>query len=99
LGKPTKAIIDAYKGEKHQPLRCDVKACIQEATRWIDTEDLSGDFDIKDPFHTFYLCEHHAAEISPDDDVIRFLNPETGKLRTIELAVYACNDDCEVCSN
>lgn len=67
-----------------------------EANRWIETKNLSGDFDVKSD--TFYFCPIHAFALSRMDDTIVFLNPETGIIREIELAVYSCSDACEVCN-
>ncbi len=82
---------------KHNAIKCEVKGCKDEATRWFSTDELSGDFDMK--LHdTFYLCDYHAGIMSAEDDAIPFLNPETGKLRFVELAVYSCNENCGVCN-
>ncbi len=83
---------------KHKVIKCNVKGCKQEATRWFDTAQVSGDFDMKFK-DTFYLCLEHAEKISMGDDTYAyFLNPETGKMRQIELAVYSCSEQCDVCN-
>lgn len=83
---------------KHIAFNCNVKGCKQEAEYWIDTKDLSGDFDLKN--HTFYLCLEHATSLSMADECeyISFLNPETGKIREVEVAVYSCSENCKVCN-
>lgn len=83
---------------KHKIIKCDVRDCYDEATRWIETKELSGDFDMKGK-HTFYICEEHQTTLSPEDDVIKFLNPETGRIRTVEVAVYSCDENCQVCND
>ncbi len=81
----------------HQHVKCNIRGCKEEASRWFDTAELSGDFDMK-ARDTFYLCDDHAERIAPDDEAIEFLNPETGRLRRIELAVYACSETCPDCN-
>lgn len=82
---------------KHKIIKCNIKACKEHATRWMDTALMSGDFDCSHR-STFYLCEHHASTLSPEDDIYTYLNPETGKIRQIELAVYSCDDNCPICN-
>lgn len=82
---------------KHKSIKCNIKGCKEEATRWFGTNTLSGDFNMKG-VHTFYLCDNHNGYLSPEDDCIKFLNPETGKIRTIETAVYSCSEDCKNCN-
>ena len=82
---------------RHKSIKCQIKGCKQNATRWFETKKLSGDFDMKS-HDTFYLCTEHASQLSPTDEVVLFLNPETGKLRQIELAIYECQPDCSVCN-
>ncbi len=83
---------------KHIKIKCDVKGCKEEAVRWISTDELSGDFDMKGK-RTFYLCDEHKDKLSPEDDYINFLNPETGKIRSIEMGIYSCSEDCRVCND
>ena len=85
------------KNPKHKAIKCNVKGCKAEAVRWFATKELSGDFDMKHK-DTFYLCDNHQSQLSPEDDTIQFLNPETGKIRYIELAVYSCDEDCKTCN-
>ena len=83
---------------KHKAVKCSVRGCKEEAGFWIPTRELSGDFDIKK--ETFFLCDEHAEELSylGEYEEIRFLNPETGKIRSIELGVYSCSDGCRICN-
>lgn len=84
---------------KHKKIKCNVRGCKEESKYWINTDKLSGDFDMK-ARRTFYLCENHATDLSQGEemDYIKFLNPETGRIREIELGVYSCNDECGVCN-
>lgn len=82
---------------KHKSVKCNIKGCKEEAIRWFPTAEISGDFDMKLK-HTFYLCDTHKEMLSPEDDTVKFLNPETGKLREIELGVYSCSEQCIECN-
>ena len=48
---------------------------------------------------TFYLCEAHAEEVSPGDGLVSWHDPETGRICTEELAVYACSEECRECNS
>lgn len=82
---------------EHIPEYCDVKHCTNEASRWIDTAPLSGDFDVK--MHTFFLCLDHTLKLSLEDSMYSYLNPETHVIRELEIASYCCNDACDVCND
>lgn len=82
---------------KHYGIQCNIKGCKEEATKWFSTDELSGDFDMKLK-DTFYLCSDHNGMLSEEGDNIMFLNPETGKLRFIELGEYACSETCKICN-
>jgi hypothetical protein len=83
---------------KHKVVRCDVRGCKDEAKYWIPTDKLSGDFDVKS--ETFYLCDNHnyLLESQEQEGYICFLNPETGRIREIEVGVYSCHEECGVCN-
>ena len=84
---------------KHKAVKCNVKGCREEAKYWIPTDELSGDFDMK-ARDTFYLCDMHAGFLSRDEyGYAYFLNPETGRLREIEIGIYSCSKDCQECNN
>lgn len=82
---------------EHKAINCDITNCKNEAVRWFDTKNISGEFDMKAK-DTFYLCEGHSEELSPEDEYITFLNPETGTIKKIELAVYSCSEECSDCN-
>ncbi len=86
--------------EKHIAKKCNVRGCKEEAGYWIPTAKLSGDFDMK-ARHTFYLCSDHVAKLSEGDEIeeIHFLNPETGRIRSIEIGIYACSESCRECNS
>jgi hypothetical protein len=69
--------------DEHTPMYCNVKGCKDEATRWFEWPTAKDE--------TFYLCSHHQTVMSPEDDVVQILNPDTGELQTLELAGYACS--------
>lgn len=75
-----------------------MRGCKEEARYWIPTELMSGDFDIKR--ETFYICENHNDELADGEEgaYYRYLNPETGRIREIEIGVYSCNDECAICN-
>jgi hypothetical protein len=81
---------------KHFPAYCDIEGCGEEASRWIDVSGIEKATDIKD--NTFYLCPEHAEILSPEDSMVHILNLDTKSITTLELAVYSCSDDCEVCN-
>jgi hypothetical protein len=72
----------------HVPAYCSIGPCVAEATRWFEAGD-----------RTFYLCEEHAEAFSPGDDTVSWPDPETGRIYTEELAVYACSDECTECNS
>lgn len=82
---------------KHIAKKCNVRGCKNEADSWICTDKLSGDFDVSHR-STFYLCEDCREELGENDGFISFLNPETGKIRQIEVGIYCCSNDCLVCN-
>lgn len=79
----------------HVPARCSVRGCHYDARRWFDAELLFGR--TYRPA-TFYVCDEHAECFSPDDETVYWFDLETGFIRTVELAVYACAEDCRICN-
>lgn len=71
----------------HKSINCNIKDCKESATRWFSTYD------------TFYLCENHAGELSPDDEQIQLLNLTDGTINYTELAVYSCSPKCKECNS
>jgi len=87
--------------EKHISKKCDVRGCKESARFWIPTEKLSGDFDLKGAkTHTFFLCSEHCEMFSylGEHEEYVYLNPETGRVRRIEIGVYACRENCPECN-
>ena len=63
--------------DKHTPVHCTIRGCQDEATRrfeWASAKD-----------GTFYLCSDHQTVLSPEDDMVHVLKPDTGELQTLEL--------------
>ncbi|WP_144061181.1 hypothetical protein [Hyphomicrobium denitrificans] len=77
------------------PAFCSVAGCAEEATRWFAAADLWG---LGYPLPTFYLCDGCRDWFSPEDDLVRWLDPLSRRIRTTELAVYACADGCRECN-
>lgn len=75
---------------KHIAKPCMIAGCKQEAERWIECAGVEGG--------TFYLCLDHALEISPNDDVIKWIDVGERIIEEEELGVYACSETCEVCN-
>jgi len=88
------------KEVKHKAVKCNVRGCKIEASYWIDTAQLSGDFDMKSK-HTFYLCTDDAEKLSNGGEFesYNYLNPETGRVRNIEIGVYSCDENCLQCND
>ena len=84
---------------KHISKKCSVRGCKEHAKYWIPTEKLSGDFDLKGE-HTFFLCSDHCEKFSylGEMEMFNYLNPETGRIREIEIGVYSCREDCPECN-
>lgn len=80
---------------RHITVRCSVRGCHFDADRWFDARLLFGRGYRE---QTFYLCDPHAQIVAPDDEAVHWLDPESGYVRSVELAVYACADDCEECN-
>ena len=79
----------------HLPVFCDVATCRREAMRWFDAQLL---WSYEYLPHTFYLCDEHCADLSPNDDFVAWLNPLTRTVTSTELAVYACSSACRECN-
>ncbi len=79
----------------HIPVRCSIAGCSQHAGRWFDCFELWG---IGYPLRTFYLCDGHAQEVAHDDTDVHWLNPLTRIVRTVELAIYSCSEECRTCN-
>ena len=71
----------------HEPKMCMREGCSEEATRWYEERGY--------PDETFYVCTEHPEVAAAEESDARILNSE-GKL--VELAVYQCAEDCEVCA-
>lgn len=82
---------------RHKAKRCNVRGCRDEARYWLSTDEMSGDFDVQGD--TFYICDNHIDDIADEECAYyRYLNPETGRIREIEIGVYSCNDECATCN-
>jgi hypothetical protein len=85
----------------HISKQCMVKDCTAEATYWIATtrgfcESLLGTA----LSETFYLCIDHQYDLNGNDindGGYVHLRVDTGELYWIEMGVYACSPDCDVC--
>lgn len=86
------------KYDKHKDIRCSVRGCKEPSRYWLPTDKLSGDFDLKT--HTFFLCSEHCEKLSylGEFEFYSYLNPETGRIREIEIGVYACSENCRECN-
>lgn len=77
----------------HEPRVCSVNSaaryCRNEARHWYEEP--------KEPYaQTFYLCDEHMPEDADGSDASTIEN-STGA--TVEIARYACSDDCGVCND
>lgn len=79
----------------HVPAFCSLRGCGLEASRWFEPGLLFGR---DDPRDTFYLCDDHAELAAHDDEAVYWIDPDSGFLRCVELAVYACDDRCSDCN-
>jgi len=75
----------------HYPQYCELRNCTSEATNWIECE-VSED-------KTFYLCQEHAETLGGEDGVYAELDPLNNTIKFIEIAVYSCSEQCEVCND
>ena len=75
--------------KEHTPAWCDVPGCGLEAWYWYEDEKMQND--------TFYLCEACQEKLAPSGEYI-VLDNGNGHEERRELAVYACSEECPVCS-
>ena len=78
-----------------------VSECDTEATYWIDATKgfCESLLDSSSP-STFYLCIDHQYELNGKDEQeggYVHLRVDTGELDWIEIGVYACSPDCDIC--
>lgn len=74
--------------DEHIAVRCMRKGCKNEATRWY--EDEWGEKG------TFYVCLSHRDVARAEEDGFGMIKNNQDKL--VELAVYACSEECGVCN-
>lgn len=84
-GQTNQIIKTMRKSVEHQPVVCMRPGCENEATRFYEELDK--------PFETFYVCLEHP-DVQRRENTFRIRN-SAGKL--VELCVYQCQEDCEVC--
>ena len=86
---------------EHIPKQCMVSFCKAEATYWIETsKGFCESLLTPPPPETFYLCIDHQYELNGNDENdggYVHLRVDTGELYWIEIGVYACSPDCDVC--
>lgn len=86
---------------EHKPKPCMIVGCKTEASKWIELERCEDS--------TFYLCLDHAAEMSNEDGMIPLFEPivmgqylppviRYATVRMLEVAEYACSENCNVCN-
>lgn len=84
---------------QHIEVACMVRSCKEEASYWIPF----------DPSHhlendTFYLCDEHMETVAGFDEEGNVsqeyftLNTMTGDIESVEIGVYSCSEECEVCN-
>lgn len=89
--------MDNENTQEHEDAYCSISQCQEYATRFICSKKEDAPVLGIKPHETFYLCDEHAEMLSPEDDHVVFIHPNTRELIQRELGVYACADTCEVC--
>lgn len=83
---------------EHMPKPCDISGCQNEAEYWIDTDNGFVEQLLASTTNTgtFYLCGDHESEIA-EDGIYTHLRIDTGEIFKVEIAVYQCHPECNVC--
>lgn len=74
----------------HNPAYCNITDCKAEADSWIEEPTADN--------QTFYLCQEHREQIEDEDGFYNIIDTENKSIVGVEIAIYQCNENCEVCT-